>query len=220
MKQTILLISLFVCLICSPLFANVTLYTSRTDFNAEGTIVYNYGFEDFPTNGAFFPGDPFTRDGVTYTTGSNLIIGSDTYYHPLSNVLVYNYFTPITADIDTSAQYSMFGFDLGYLDISKRPDLEIPIDLEISTNLDTYSFLNLDVPIFSEGMNFYGFTAGPGEYFTGLTLNAPDGVSLTAGPAIDNTTVGYLPVSIVPVPSSLLLAGIGVLSGLKLFRKK
>ena len=212
MKQTCLLCLVFGCILSTSVFAAVTLDTNRGDFNGRGVITYNYGFEDYSGSAFYFPGDPFTRDGVTYTTTENLVVSPISGYEPQSNVFINNWWTPLTAEIDQSAQFTMFGFDLGVLNTDSL------LDVDISTNLDTYRFANLDVPNVNQGMNFYGFTTGSGEYFTGVTMVSQYG-QLSA-PAIDNVTLGHVQISTVPVPSSILLAGIGIISVGRFLRKR
>ncbi len=102
MKQSIC-VCLLVCCVSSSVFAAVTSYTNRSDFNAEGVITYNYGYEDYPSSGFSYPGNPWTRDGITYTTTDNLIVSPGTSYRPSSNVFINNYWTPLTGTIDTTA---------------------------------------------------------------------------------------------------------------------
>ncbi len=106
----------------------------------------------------------------------------------------------------------MFGFDLGVLGTTSL------INVEISTNLDSYSFNNLDVPNVNQGMSFYGFTTSAGEYFTSFNTISQYGSG--SAPAIDGPTLGHTQISAVPVPSSILLAGIGIIGVGKLLRKK
>jgi hypothetical protein len=47
--------------------AGLTIFTDRSEFTSQGTIAENYGFEDFTGASTYFPGDPWTTHGVTYT---------------------------------------------------------------------------------------------------------------------------------------------------------
>jgi hypothetical protein len=51
--------------------ASLVNYSSESSFDAQGTIVYDSFFNDFGT-GFGFPGNPFTRGGVTYNSTQNL----------------------------------------------------------------------------------------------------------------------------------------------------
>jgi hypothetical protein len=190
--------------------AGITQYSNRRTFNSQGTISENYGYEDFTTMDFSYPGNPWTAHGVTYTTGDNIIVGSGTFYDPISNVFCYNGWSPITANIDINPQYNMFGLDLAYLETSSD------ITFDISTNLTRYSFSGINAPIASQSMDFYGFILGSGEYFTGFSLTSalPE-----SAPAIDNVTLGNTGTQPVPEPATILLLGSG-LFGLAGFRKR
>lgn len=156
--------------------------SSREKFNSMGTIVYNYGFDDFGA-GFSYPGSPWTKDGITYTSGQNIVVGTATGYAPLSNVMTHNYWTPVTGDIQTSpSTFNMFALDLAFIG---RKD---PIDLTIYTNKTAYHCYDLDLPIASAAQTFFGFVANTSdEYFTGYALNSDGGGS---APVIDNMTLG------------------------------
>jgi hypothetical protein len=94
--------------------AGLQVETSSSTFNAAGTIVYDSNFNDFGS-GFSLPGDPFTRGGVTYTSTQNVITGNMSGYSPIVNLMTDNYWSPVTGTLDSSAQYNMFGFDLGVL---------------------------------------------------------------------------------------------------------
>jgi hypothetical protein len=193
-------------------FAGLTTFSDAGSFASQGTIAQNYGFEDVTPDlsGFYFAPDPWTTHGVTYTSGDNLVVAPISSYKPLSNVLCYNQWTPMTADIDPTAQYTLGGFDLSYLgSVSLQ-------SFEVYTNLGTYYFLNNSVPIASQGSKFFGAATDSGEYFTGLKVYSDYGSG--SAPALDNFRLGYKG-NVVPEPASLSLLGMG-LSGLFLKRRK
>jgi len=176
-----ILLGFAVLLISSIAEASIVQYSNRTTFNSQGTISENYGYDDFGT-GFSYPSNPWTSHEVTYTTGANLIVGTNTAYTPISNVFCYDGWSPITATIDNSPMYNMFGLDLGYLGTSSG------ITFDVITNLGDYSFYVINAPIASRSLDFYGFILGSGEYFTGFSLTSDQGNG--SAPAIDNVTLG------------------------------
>jgi len=161
----------------------LAIISDRTTFNTLGAIVYNYGFEDFGT-GFSYPGNNWTKDGITYTSGQNIVVGTATSYRPLSNVMTHNQWTPVTGTVQISpSTFDMFAFDLAYIG---RND---PIDLTIYTNLATYHCYDLTLPIASVAQDFYGFVSNSNaEYFMGYRLSS-NGTG--SAPVIDNVTLGH-----------------------------
>ena len=195
MKKTMLITLLLIVGFVGQSSAQLLTFFDRSVFEAQTIIAYNYGFEDWGSGFSQLP-NPYTRDGVTYTTGDNLVIGTATLWQPISNVFCYNLWTPNTATIDNAPAYNMFALDLGYLG---RKD---PIDFVVQTNLNSYSYLDIDVPIASTALDFYGFAATGGEFFTGFSLSSNGNGS---APAIDNVTVGH----VIPEPSTVILLATG-----------
>lgn len=200
-------ICLSICLLAGSANAGLLQFSDRVSFEAQGTIAENYGFEDFGT-GFSYPGDPWTAHGVTYNTGNNLIVGTGTSYAPISNVFTYDFWTPVTATIDSSG-FDMFALDLGYLGSNTA------LTFSVSTNLDNYIFSAIIAPLASRSLDFYGFTVGDGEYFTSFNISSG---GTGSAPVIDNVTLGDQQKQI-PEPSFLALLGFA-LTGLFFSRKK
>ena len=186
--------------------ADVIQYTDRTTFSGLGSIGFNYGFDDLDTSlaatggtGLFFTGDPWTTHGVTYNTGSNLVIGPSSGLGLTSNVFTSNSSNPGGLASGTlGGSYDLFGFDAGTILGSST------VNITINTNLGAYRFLN-QAAAAEPASSFFGFRAAAGEYFTSFLI-----ADLAAGtvPSIDNVTLGIA--SPVPEPEafSLLLPGL------------
>jgi hypothetical protein len=181
-----MLLCFAVLLISSIAEANVTMTSSRTSFEALGTIGYKYGFDDYSTDPTFLsgyvtPGDPWTSHGVTYTSSQNLIGWTNYgYYTNGTPMMMNNYWNPVTGNIDPSGQYSLFGFDAGYGSGDDNGTV-----ITISTNIQNYSF---DVDLNrADSSLFYGFVSDSGEYFTGFNITTNYHNALAS---IDNVTLG------------------------------
>lgn len=166
--------------------ADITQYNDRALFEAAGCIAENYGFEDWPPGVFSYPPNPWTIHGITYRTGDNLIGGAGVPpFYPLSNVFLYNGWSPIIADVDPVPQYTMLGGEI--CDVTSQPP-PVPMEIVVHTNLGTYSVPDLLVPLASESIGqFYGVITDPGEYITGFEVHSS---GTPHAPGIDNVTLG------------------------------
>ena len=202
-------------LIWSTAQASIMTYDNRAVFVSNGTTAA-YGYEDFTGSSTYTPGNPWTspyQPGITYTTTSNLIVGPTAGLGNTTNVFVYKFYSPITANVNNA--YNMLALDLGIMTGSGTSTFAPTITL--TTNLSSYIFPSLTtVKNLRTGMTFFGFrSTGVGEHFTSFTIT---GSTIPAmSPAIDNVTLGDY-VAPVPEPSTFLLLGAGI-GGLALLRR-
>lgn len=192
--------------------ASLIQYSDRTTFEAQGTIVENYGFEDWGSSGGYvYPADPYTAHGVTYTSTQNVIMKPDFGYGNGSNIILNNYWSPLSGAI--TGTYDMLGFDLGVLGGTSL------LDFTITTNVGTYAFNNVNVPNVRDGMTFFGFVADPGENITSMIFSSQLGAGYA--PSLDNVTLGTAGISpnAVPEPATVALLGMG-LAGLGFARRR
>jgi hypothetical protein len=184
--------------------ADLVTFRDRGAFTDRGVIAHTNGFEDFGS-GFSYPPFPWTAQGVTYANSDNLVIGTGTSHEPVSNVLGSNRWSPLVGLIQTDpVRYDVFAFDLGYLSNFRDPEPSGMLNLRLATNRGNYDYYFLVVPHVSKGLDFYGFVAPPGEYFTAFSLSTP---GTLGGPAIDNVTLGN--VTHAPEPGTIGLLGLG-----------
>jgi PEP-CTERM motif len=181
--------------------ADVTTIDNRAAFNALGTIVHNSNFADFGS-GFGFPGTPFTRGDVTYTSGQNLTVGAGTGYSigASQTVMSNNYWTPLNATV--AGSHNLLGFDAAVT--------SGPVTITVTTNQSSYVFSGLTLGNGAPDFTFKGFQAtGAGEVFTGFRI---DTVSSGYLPGVTNVAVGAVPE---PETYAMMLAGIGLLGLMK-----
>ncbi|MGA2173816.1 MAG: hypothetical protein ABSH38_02420 [Verrucomicrobiota bacterium] len=154
-------------------------------FDASTTIAYDSFFDDFGT-GFGWPGNPFTRGDVTYNSEQNLTWGDETPYTTTEPLIGDNYWTPIVGSIATGPQYSAFGFLIGNSSFWGSSTITI----DITTDLGTYVYPSLTIADSGKGqLQFEGYTASPGEYFTGFEIIVDNGRG-GALPGITDVTLG------------------------------
>lgn len=198
--KTFLAVAGALALIAMPSVASaaVTVVATAAQLSAAGTITQTTNFDSFDSSTFTAVANPYTVGGLTFNSGSNIIVGTGTSYHPIQNVIAYNQWSPMNVGISSTAQYNLLGFDLGMLGSVSA------VTATITTNLGTYSF-SLSAPLASAGLAFEGFQASTGEYFTNITLSSAQGSG--SAPATTNYKLGTA--SAVPEPASWLMMIVG-----------
>jgi len=215
MRKSVLLVAILgVFSLPSQSSASVSTYTDRVAFKSQGFITFDSNFNDFkefPGTGFIYPGTPYTKGDVTYTSAENFTWGSASGYTITERLIGGNSDIPttlITGDIE--AGYNMFGFNIGTYGST-------PISITVDTNVSSYLYPSLTIANSQAGkLDYKGFiVTTPGEYFTGFKIVADNANPNFAG--ITNVAVGN--VSAVPVPGAVWLFASGLL-GLGALRKK
>jgi len=208
-KRTTLILAALSLVIGGPMqvTAGVITFTSRSDFNAQGTIKSTLDFDTvkLDADGFLTPGDPFTAKNVTFTSGSNLIVGTSSVYAPVKNVIGYNFWSPIKGTIESSSEhFTMFGYDIGVLNVQSTQTLVV------KTNKATYTFADQAIADATRSLDFRGFVVtkdDPGEFFTDFSITAK--LISESLPGITDVTLGNrVDISAIPEPTSLALCGI------------
>ncbi|MFI3198682.1 MAG: hypothetical protein QX196_10215 [Methylococcaceae bacterium] len=211
-KSVLLMAVLGVFSLPSQSFASVSTYTDQSAFISQGVIAFDSNFKDFGTYYGF-PANPFTRGDVTYTSTQNLTVGSSTPYTTTEPLIGNKDWTPITDTIAVAAKYNMFGFNIGSY---KASPISITLNTIANNTANSYTYSGLTFADVEAGLlDYKGFIATPGEYFTGFIISADNGTGYF--PAITNVAVGN--VAPVPVPAAVWLFASGLL-GLGSLRKK
>ena len=196
--------------------ADITTFSNRTLFEAQGSIVVNSNFADYglpnatpdimPNN--YSPYMPFTRGDVTYQYKTS-IVGPGSGL-TTTEPLLFTFWEPepLVGSINTVPHYNMLGFDiaLGVLASPPSEGTTATITVYTNTNAAGYSYHDLTIANAMNGvLEFKGFkTSSPGEYFTRFQIWSND--PWTSDPGITNVTLGHSPA---PEPSTYALMGIG-----------
>lgn len=182
-----------------PASAAVITYSSQAALAAAGSIAFTHNFDDF--GGGFnFPGDPFTRDSVTYTSTQNLTVGPGAGYSvgAVRTVITNNYWSPFGGSL--AGTFDLFGFNVAVTNG--------PIDITLTTNQNTYVFSGLTVGDGNPNFTYVGYQAtGAGEYFTDFRIDTQGSGFL---PGMTDVSAGIAGQA-TPEPSTFALMGIGSL---------
>ncbi|NHZ97578.1 hypothetical protein [Massilia sp. CCM 8734] len=202
-KQTALAVALLAACTAGAT-AGVLRLEQRGALAQAGQILQSSNFDDFGA-GYHFPGSAFTRGGVRYNSAENLVVGGGTGFSIGQSrpVMSNEYWSPIEGSIGGDVPYTLFGFDAAVTGGS--------VDVIVATNLGSYLFDGLLLQDGLAGLDFLGFQATGGEYFTGFALRSM-GEGYLAG--ITNVALGDARTAL-PEPGAmgLLLIGLGLLLG-------
>ncbi|NHZ80829.1 hypothetical protein F2P44_16330 [Massilia sp. CCM 8695] len=183
--------------------AGVLRIGQRSSLEQAGQILQRSDFDDFGA-GFHFPGSAFARGGIQYTSAENLVVGagSGLSIGQRRAVMSNEYWSPISASIASEVPYTLFGFDAAVT--------QGTVDLIVATNLGSYRFDGIALHDGARSLDFLGFQATGGEYFTGFELRSM-GEGYLAG--ITNVALGRTGTAL-PEPGgmALFLLGGGMLA--------
>lgn len=164
---------------------NYSAFDARPEFNGAGIIGQLNAFDGF-SGGLVYPQvTPWTSGGVTYTSSFNIVLAPGLGLGVPSNSISTNFGQPITGTLPASDAFTLFGADLTLIGV------KVPVSVVVQTNLGSYSFANLDIPLATSGTRFFGIgLANPGEHITGFTFSY--GGSTSTGLLLDNVALGHV----------------------------
>jgi hypothetical protein len=173
---------------------NYWAFDTRPEFAGAGVVDHLNGFDEFTGKLVYVQSTPWTTNGVTYTSALNIVLGPGVDLGVSSNALSTNFGSPLTGAFAASDSVTLFGADLTLI-VS-----QVPVGLVLSTNLATYTFDNIDVPMATTGHRFFGVALSTeNEYLTGFRFSV-------GGPAsallLDNVAVGHASLNANPQASA------------------
>jgi hypothetical protein len=163
---------------------------TQAAFSALGTITQNTNFDAYADFS--YPGSPFVLGDLTFVAGQQNIIGGSNSYGLVRNLFTDNYTQGTTIQI--AGTHNLFAVNAGNFYSTGSATFDI------TTNLGTYQYI-VAVPNGGTGLQFFGFQAGAGEYFTSFRYS---------GSFATGVTDVQLGLTAVPEPGTLLLLGTGV----------
>ncbi len=150
--------------------ADLTIYTDRAAFEAQGDIVYNNAFEEYPWDTYTSFMEPFYEEGVTYYNDSEWhpiwIIGGG-YSGMDANYIYATSDSALRGVIDMGMDCHLLGLDIAWISVGDPP---VAIHVHIITNQGSY-YPEVDMPEGTGESTFIGFVADPGETITQFTLS-------------------------------------------------
>lgn len=166
---------------------NYSAFDTRSEFNAAGAVDQLNGFEEFTGDLVYMQPTPWTTHGVTYTSALNIVLGSGVGLGVASNSLSTEFGSTLSGEFASTDAFTLFGADVTLI------GSKVPVSLEVTTNLATYSFPNMDIPLATTGRRFFGVAlSAPGEYLTGFRFSI---TGTQTAILLDNVAVGHVAVS-------------------------
>ena len=167
-------------------------FDARADFNSAGTIAQLNDFEAFEFEMTYDLPEPWTGFGVTYTSAQNWLVAKGLGLGIPSKSIASEFGYPVTGTFADGDALTLFGADLTLI-LEK-----VPVDIVLTTNVRSYAFNALDIPLATSGKRFFGVAlARPGEYFKGfaVSFNGPSTAVL-----LDNVAVGHVATAVNAAP--------------------
>src|SRR6476660_8879152 len=164
---------------------NYSTFDTRPELNAAGVVDQLNGFDEFTGDLVSPQSSPWTTHGVTYTSAFNIVLGPGVGLGVASNSIATDFGAPISATLDDADAVTLFGTNVTLI------GAKVPVGLVLFTNLGSYSFDNLDVPLATTGQRFFGIALSkPGEHLTGFRFS----IGGAAGTAVllDDVTLGHV----------------------------
>ena len=164
-------------------------FDTRAAFNAAGAIDQLNDFEELTVADILFIDPPWTTHGVTYTASGNVILSSGVSGGITSNVVSANFGEAVTGQFADADAFNLFGADLALFG-----DGTVSVGLEITTNLGTYSFPSIAVPMATNGRRFFGIAlSNANEHLESFKFTLGGDI---AALTLDNVAVGHVGVSV------------------------
>jgi PKD repeat protein len=159
-------------------------FDRRPDLNAAGVIDHLNGFDEFTGDLVYMQSTPWTTNGVTYTSALNIVLGPGIGLGVASNSVSTEFGASLTGQLATDDALTLFGADVTIIGD------HVPVAVVISTNLGSYAFGNLDIPLATTGRRFFGIALSrPGEYLTGFRFTVQGEGSTVL---LDDVAVGHV----------------------------
>ncbi len=167
---------------------NYSTFDTRPEFAGAGVVEQLNGFDEF-SGGLVYPQPtPWTSNGVSYTSAFNIVLGPGLGLGVQSNSISTEFGAPLSATLGSTDTFTMFGADLTLIGV------KVPVGLTVTTNLGSYAFADLDIPLATAGRRFLGIALStPGEFLTGFRFTL---VGSSTAILLDNVAVGHVGVAV------------------------